>query len=99
MAVITKEEMLKAIREKFTDSNEDLTTLENIVDTFKDIDERLNEDWKAKYEQNDKEWRERYRARFEDAPVPKPQTQNAEPHLPVQEEPAGSNITINDLFE
>lgn len=40
--------------------------LEDIDDTFKDFDTRLNDttDYKTMYEENDAEWRKRYHDRF-----------------------------------
>ena len=42
-------------------SDEALTLLEDITDTFNDRD---NTDWKKKYEDNDRDWRNRYKERF-----------------------------------
>lgn len=68
MAVITKEEILEKLKTKLGDdtSDETLGLIEDISDTFSDIETRLsdNTDWKKKYEENDKEWREKYRDRF-----------------------------------
>ena len=59
--------------------------LEDVSDTFTDLNERSGEDWKTKYEENDKAWRKRYTDRFSgkadpeldqggDEPEPKPLT-------------------------
>ena len=69
MAVKSKEELLEIIRNRIGDdtSDEAITLLEDVADTLTDYEERSKsegEDWKTKYEENDKAWRERYRERF-----------------------------------
>lgn len=64
----TKEEILKAIKDRIGDdtSDETIAFLEDITDTLNDYDNKTkdNTDWKTKYEENDKEWRNKYRDRF-----------------------------------
>lgn len=64
----TKEEILTAIRGKIGDGTDDesLALIEDVTDTFDDLEEKGNgqENWKQKYEDNDKEWRQKYRDRF-----------------------------------
>lgn len=68
MAVKTKDEILASIKDKFKDDDSDdtLSFLEDISDTLDDMSEQVTKsgEWKAKYEQNDKDWREKYKARF-----------------------------------
>ena len=68
MAVRTTDEILESIRTRVGDSTEDadLEFLEDVTDTLSDLKEKSSghEDWKAKYEENDKQWREKYRDRF-----------------------------------
>lgn len=68
MAVLKKEELLNAIKEIVGDDTSDKTIafIENVTDTIEDFETRTNdsEDWKTKYEQNDKAWREKYKDRF-----------------------------------
>lgn len=68
MAVKTKDEILNSIKERIGDdsSDEALGFIEDVSDTFSDLETRATgmENWKEKYEENDKEWRERYRERF-----------------------------------
>lgn len=63
MAVKPIGEILAAVSSIIGESTSDeaLTLLEDITDTFNDKD---NTDWKKKYEDNDKEWRNRYKERF-----------------------------------
>lgn len=80
MAVKTKDEIMALIKDKFSDdtSDETLAFIEDVADTFNDLETKTSgdgEDWKAKYEQNDKEWRQKYKERFfstEPAPNPDP---------------------------
>ena len=66
MAVRTRDEILAAIRSRLGDDTSDdaLTIIEDIADTFKDYETRTGEDWKTKYEELDAQWRKRYRDRF-----------------------------------
>lgn len=66
MAVRKKDELLSAIRARLGDdtSDEALSLIEDFHDTLNDYDSRVGEDWKSKYEENDKTWRQKYRDRF-----------------------------------
>lgn len=68
MSVKSKTEILDAIKEKFGDDTSDstLSFLEDVSDTFEDLESKSKDstDWKAKYEENDKTWRQKYHDRF-----------------------------------
>ena len=68
MAVRTTDEILESIKTRVGDSTEDadLEFLEDVTDTLSDLRSKSEgqEDWKTKYEENDKQWREKYRDRF-----------------------------------
>ena len=68
MSVKSKTEILDAIKEKFGDDTSDstLSFLEDVSDTFDDLESKSNDstDWKSKYEENDKAWRQKYHDRF-----------------------------------
>lgn len=68
MAVRTTEEILESIKTRVGDSTEDadLEFLEDVTDTLSNLKSKTEsqEDWKTKYEENDKRWREKYRDRF-----------------------------------
>lgn len=91
MAVITTEELLRQIRERIGESDEDLTFLEDVTDTVQSL--TSVEDWKRKYEENDTGWRKRYKERFENAPVPP----TIDPTTPS--EPENEKKTFEDLFK
>lgn len=64
MAVKTVDEIMKKVREIIgeDDSDEAIEFIEDISDTFESFSNA--EDWKTKFEENDKKWREKYRDRF-----------------------------------
>lgn len=70
MAVLDRDKFFERIRERIgeDDSDETISFLEDITDTYEDLergrDSEDNEDWKRKYEENDAEWRRKYRERF-----------------------------------
>ena len=66
--VKSRDEILEIIRGCIGDDNSDeaLSFIEDITDTMNDYESRLADstDWKTRYEENDKNWRERYKERF-----------------------------------
>lgn len=96
MAIRTREEILNAVRARVGEQNDDETIafLEDITDTFADLETRANgdgTDWKAKYEENDNQWRQRYTERF----------YSAEPDdlPPPPEKDTEKPKTFEDLFK
>lgn len=97
MAVKNKDEILESIKTRVGDNTDDETIsfLEDVSDTLTDLEKRASgdaEDWKTKYEENDKMWRERYTSRFfskEPEPEPKPEP-DPEPEV---------KKTFSDLFK
>ena len=68
MAVLERDDFLARIKGRLGDelSDEDISLMEDMTDTFDDFDSRLKENgnWKSKYEENDKAWRKKYIDRF-----------------------------------
>lgn len=68
MAVRTTDEILRAVAEHLGEDTSDdaLAIIEDLSDTLNDRDTQISSsgDWKNRYEENDKTWRERYRNRF-----------------------------------
>lgn len=91
MAVISTEELLRQIRERTGESDDDLTFLENVTDTIQSLTDV--EDWKTKYEENDAAWRTRYKERFDNVPV----TPKIDPTTPPELE--NEKKTFEDLFK
>ena len=59
----TKEDLLKSLKEMIGDdtSDESIAIIEDFTDTLNSYD---TENWRQKYEDNDKMWREKYKERF-----------------------------------
>lgn len=95
MAVRTKEEILNTIKGIIGENTDDnyLELLEDITDTLDNYDglNADNTDWKTKYEENDKEWRQKYKDRFFSRQV-------EEDNELDNEEPEPVKITFDDLF-
>lgn len=91
----SKDELLNAIRAVLADDTTDdaLTLLEDVTDTFDSMAD--SEDWRGKYEELDKSWRQRYKDRFFANPAENNETEEAEPEENVDEEPT----RFEDLFD
>lgn len=96
MAIVSKEDLIKRLSEKFGDDNSDevIQLTEDLSDTLEDFIARVEdkEDWKAKFEENDANWRKKYKDRFLE-----PSDNEEEIHK--QDEDENTNVTFNDLFE
>lgn len=97
MAVRSKEEILEYLKGKMGEEPDDesISFLEDVTDTIDDYNSKLadKEDWKSKYEANDKEWRKKYTDRFfsnEPDNVP-----DADPSDPPEEH---KPMSYEDLF-
>lgn len=68
MSVKTREELLNFYRDNIANSDSDnsVTFLEDLSDTLGDLETKSGsaEQWKEKYEENDKNWRKKYTDRF-----------------------------------
>lgn len=64
MAVLSFDELIAKIKAKIGEdtSDESIELLEDVTDTFNANND--GEDWKTRYEENDKEWRKKYIDRF-----------------------------------
>ena len=97
MAVRTKDELLEIIKERIGDdtSDETISFIEDITDTLSDYEGKATksdeEDWKTKYEENDKMWREKYRERFFSKEVEKEDEDFSEDEV--------KSLSYDDLFE
>lgn len=97
--VRSKDEILASIQSKIGEdtSDEAIKLVEDINDTFEDLTTRVSEagDWKAKYEQNDADWRKKYTERFftptDDDPIAK-ELEKEKPDEPKR-------LTYENLFK
>lgn len=98
MAIKTKDEILASIKEHFAEdsSDETIAFIEDVTDTFTDLETKANgdgKDWKAEAKRIDDEWRERYKARFFSA-----SKETEEPEIePEFDEP--KQLKFEDLFK
>ena len=79
MAVLSKEAFLERINQLFPESEDneerDLSQIEDFVDTYNDLENRtVNDEWKAKYE----DLRRKYRERFFNGEITEPEKQEEE---------------------
>lgn len=102
MAVLSHDDFMSAVKSLAGDNADDntLTMIENFTDTFNDLETRANDtmDWKSKYEQNDNEWREKYKARFFDGSA------GTDPAIVIKGQKEditddGKEISFDDLFK
>ena len=92
MAKLSKEELLEKVKKYVGDRTDDETIeiIEDISDSFDSTDA---DEWKQKYEENDKMWRDKYVSRFYDNKEGEFET----PTEPEEEEKEYSSY--EDLFE
>ena len=95
MSVLSRDEFLNKLKEKIGESTDDndLKLIEDFTDTYDDLvsSSKPEIDWKKKYEENDKEWRTKYKERFFNS-TPQPDEPEPEP------EPEPDDISFDDLF-
>ena len=97
MAVRTKDELLEIIKGRIGDdtSDETISFIEDITDTLSDYEGKATksdeEDWKTKYEENDKMWREKYRERFFNKKVENEEDEDFDDEV--------KSLSYDDLFE
>ena len=99
MSVLKKSELMEKLKAILGDKTDDDTIvfIEDVSDT---LEAGSSEDWKQKYEENDKKWREKYRDRFfngddDDSDIEKSkETENKESEK-EQEKP----LTFENLFK
>lgn len=102
MAVRSYDEIMESIRKRLGEDNSDeaLSFIEDVSDTLKESQKNDTDDWKKKFEENDKMWRERYKNRFfnvgEDKDLENEYTGNQNKEPEVEDE---SPKEFDDLFE
>ena len=99
MAVLSRDDFMARINERVGDDNSDdaLSFIEDMTDTFDNLSSNNNEDeWEKKYNELDTKWREKYKARFMS---PGTDSQRV---IDEQEEDIkgdGTETTFDDLFK
>ena len=92
MAKLSKDELIEKVKKYVGDRSDD-ETIEIIEDISYSIDSSDADEWKQKYEDNDKMWRDRYISRFVEKKEDEQDT--SEEH----EEEENEYISFEDLFE
>lgn len=102
MAILEHDAFLKRIEDFFNEdsSDESISFIEDITDTYVDAYERATDDndWKRRYEENDAAWRKRYRNRFFSGGVNNPY----DPDYKEKDDTDvldPEDISLDDLFE
>lgn len=101
MAKLTRDEFFSRLHDRIGDdtSDEAISFLEDMTDTFNDLETRATgdgTDWEKKYHELDESWKKRYRHRFfngGDKSI-SDEVETVEVDTPTPEE-----ITVEDLFE
>lgn len=92
MAKLSKDELIEKVR-KYVGDRKDDETIEIIEDISDSIDSSEADEWKKKYEENDKMWRDKYISRFVEK-------KEDEPDTPTEhEEEEKEYNSFEDLFE
>lgn len=92
MAKLSKDELIEKVRKYVGDRNDD-ETIEIIEDISDSIDSSDADEWKKKYQENDKMWRDKYISRFVEK-------KEDEPDTPTEhDEEEKEYNSFEDLFE
>lgn len=92
MAKLSKDELIEKVRKYVGDRTDD-ETIEIIEDLSDSIDSSDADEWKKKYEENDKMWRDKYISRFVEK-------KEDEPDTPTEHDDEEKEYnSFEDLFE
>lgn len=98
---LTKEELMQSIKSRLseTPTDDDIKFIEDVTDTLSEFGQpNQAEEWKKKYEENDKQWREKYTSRFfEGTNTPDDTIPPAAPKNEAQEK--AESLSFDDLFK
>ena len=95
MAVIKKDDLISRLTAFIGEEQNDdaISLMEDVSDTLGDYESKINDttDWKQKYEENDKAWRNKYVTRFTQGVISEdPEEEEEEEKTPPR--------TYNELF-
>lgn len=93
MAKLSKDELIEKVKKYVGDRTDD-ETIEIIEDITDSIDTADVDEWKQKYKENDKMWRDKYVSRFFDKKQEDPETSTEH-----EEEEEKEYKSYEDLFE
>lgn len=100
MAVLSKEDFFARLHTRIGEdtSDEAISFLEDMTDTFNDLEKRATGDgvnWEQRYHDLDESWKKRYRHRFFSGESNMPSDEGDT----VGEEFTSETITVDDLFK
>lgn len=100
MAVLTREDFVARVKDRIGEATDDdaIAFLEDMTDTYESLTANGADEWKQKYEDNDKSWREKYRNRFFDK-VEKIKEDVKDDQMEEGSGAKASDISIDDLFK
>ena len=99
MAILSRDDYFNRLQDYIGDDSSDraISLVEDMTDTYNSFAERKDDgdEWKKKYEDNDRSWRERYRRRFFSGSSGIPGMEEMEDE---GEKITAENIKVDDLF-
>lgn len=101
MAVLTRDDYIARLNRLIGDKTDDesIGVLEDFSDTYDDLYARIGEDWKARYEENDNMWREKYRKRFESGSETPATNTTDNTTVVAEEQETVEDVTFDDIFK
>lgn len=103
MAVLKRDEFLTTLHGLIGDNQSDdaIKALENLEDTYNDMETKLSESgngfWEQRYRENDEAWRKKYTNRFFSNPAYN-NANSLETEQEISEREKAETVQINDLF-
>lgn len=102
MAVLARDDFFSRLQERVgtATSDEDISFIEDMTDTFNDLENRANGDgvdWEQRYHELDESWKQKYKHRFfsgGSSAIPR-----TDPQEDNDAQERASSITFNDLFK
>lgn len=96
MAVLTRDDYIARLNRLIGDKTDDesIRDLEDFSDTYDGLS-----DWKARYEENDNMWREKYRKRFESGSESSATNTTGDTTVVAEEQAAVEDVTFDDIFK
>lgn len=109
MAVLSKEKFFESIKTRIGEdtSDEAMSFIEDMTDTYNNLSDNSSqievEEWKTKYNELDKSWREKYKARFFDNQNTNSSNKTTSDDIKDDQtedvKDDGEKVTYDDLFE
>lgn len=104
MSALNRDEFMSRLQARIGDDTSDdaMSFIEDMTDTFNDLESRTSgesdAEWQKKYDDLDKSWREKYKARFFESNTSASEVKD-EQKKDVIEDGETENVTFDDLFE